>query len=91
MTRPAACQRKISAVVAAAHVPSFLLTDEGDVPILPQSDIGVYSDVCFESTLFVAGFACLPWLWAVNVWMFWPDFKHGDPIVKACKHDGGSS
>lgn len=46
-------------------------------------------------TLFLAGFACLPWLWAVNVWMFWPDFKHGDPVVKACEYgsaalqDGG--
>lgn len=40
----------------------------------------------FVSTLFIAGFACLPWLWAVNVWMFWPDFfRAGDPVVKACE------
>lgn len=33
--------------------------------------------------VFIAGFACLPWLWAVNVWMFWPDFRAGDPVVQA--------
>lgn len=33
--------------------------------------------------VFYAGWLFLPWLWAVNVWMFWPDFRHGDAVVKA--------
>ncbi len=38
------------------------------------------------SALYLAGFAFLPWLWAVNVWMFWPHFKRsGDTVVKACE------
>eukprot|EP00879_Flechtneria_rotunda_P005327 GHRR01005614.1.p2 GENE.GHRR01005614.1~~GHRR01005614.1.p2 ORF type:complete len:112 (+),score=11.05 GHRR01005614.1:162-497(+) len=32
--------------------------------------------------VFFAGFALLPWLWAVNVWMFWPGLRQGDPVVK---------
>jgi hypothetical protein len=35
--------------------------------------------------LFYAGWLFLPWLWAVNVWMFWPDFRHGDAVVKTCE------
>lgn len=33
---------------------------------------------------FLAGFACLPLFWAVNVWLFWPTAvkSGGDPIVK---------
>jgi len=24
----------------------------------------------------------LPLMWAVNVWLFWPDFQHGhDPVI----------
>jgi hypothetical protein len=35
--------------------------------------------------LFFAGFACLPLLWAANVWLFWPQFRHGsDPLVQKC-------
>eukprot|EP00879_Flechtneria_rotunda_P001446 GHRR01001599.1.p1 GENE.GHRR01001599.1~~GHRR01001599.1.p1 ORF type:complete len:101 (-),score=0.03 GHRR01001599.1:1162-1464(-) len=37
------------------------------------------------AALFFAGFALLPWLWAVNVWMFWPGLRQGDPVVKTCK------
>jgi hypothetical protein len=35
--------------------------------------------------LFYAGWLFLPWLWAVNVWMFWLDFRHGDVVVKTCE------
>jgi len=28
-------------------------------------------------TLFYGGFALLPWLWFTNVWLFWPEFRHG--------------
>lgn len=52
--------------------------------VLSLSVVLLYVAAChLLPALFVAGFACLPWLWAVNVWMFWPDFKHGDPVVKA--------
>lgn len=27
--------------------------------------------------MFYAGFACLPFVWIVNVWLFWHDFIHG--------------
>ena len=39
---------------------------------------------------FYAGFAALPWFWATNVWLFFPDFLHGrDPVVKRCERGGG--
>lgn len=31
--------------------------------------------------MFYAGFACLPFFWAVNVWLFWPYFVHGGDSV----------
>lgn len=37
-------------------------------------------------TLFYAGFAALPWLWAVNVWMFWPEFNRGDAVIRKCEY-----
>ncbi|PSC70501.1 putative gamma-secretase subunit PEN-2 [Micractinium conductrix] len=32
---------------------------------------------------YLLGFAALPWFWACNVWLFLPDFWHGDrdPVV----------
>lgn len=34
---------------------------------------------------FWAGFACLPWFWACNIWLFFPEFWHGrDPVVAKC-------
>lgn len=29
----------------------------------------------------------LPWFWATNVWLFWPDFRHdgGDAVVAKCE------
>ena len=34
---------------------------------------------------FRTGFFLLPWFWATNVWLFFPDFWHGrDPVVKKC-------
>lgn len=40
----------------------------------------------------LAGFFALPWLWATNVWLFWPDFRHGrDPVVKLCEFEGDAS
>jgi hypothetical protein len=37
--------------------------------------------------VFYGGFAFLPFMWAMNVWLFWPDFWHprGDPVVKRCE------
>ncbi|EFJ43852.1 hypothetical protein VOLCADRAFT_121368 [Volvox carteri f. nagariensis] len=34
--------------------------------------------------MFFGGFCFLPLLWAVNVWLFWPDFRspRGDPVIK---------
>lgn len=33
--------------------------------------------------MFYAGFCFLPLVWFVNVWLFWPDFRHGgDSEVK---------
>ncbi|KAK9855780.1 hypothetical protein WJX84_005776 [Apatococcus fuscideae] len=30
---------------------------------------------------FIAGWCLLPWIWFVNVWLFWPSFRAGsDPI-----------
>ena len=36
---------------------------------------------------YLAGFACLPWFWACNIWLFFPDFWHGDrdPAVTKCE------
>ncbi|DBA89760.1 hypothetical protein WJX79_000970 [Trebouxia sp. C0005] len=31
--------------------------------------------------IFYAGFAGLPWLWFVNVWLFWPDLRHGHDLT----------
>lgn len=32
---------------------------------------------------YIAGFFGLPWFWACNIWLFFPDFVHGtDPVVK---------
>jgi Presenilin enhancer-2 subunit of gamma secretase len=39
------------------------------------------------SAVYRGGFALLPLLWAVNVWLFWPDFRHAhDPEVAKCEH-----
>ena len=37
--------------------------------------------------VFFVGCALLPWLWLVNVWLFWPAFwgKNGNAVVKRCK------
>ncbi|GIL75900.1 hypothetical protein Vretifemale_5615, partial [Volvox reticuliferus] len=34
--------------------------------------------------MFFGGFCFLPLLWAVNVWLFWPDFRspRGDQVIK---------
>ncbi len=33
-----------------------------------------------------AGAFLLPWFFATNCWLFWPDLVHGrDPIVKKCE------
>lgn len=34
--------------------------------------------------IFFGGFAFLPLLWLMNVWLFWPDFRdyRGDPVIK---------
>uniref|UniRef100_A0A061R002 Presenilin enhancer 2 n=2 Tax=Tetraselmis sp. GSL018 TaxID=582737 RepID=A0A061R002_9CHLO len=33
--------------------------------------------------IYYGGFALLPWLWAVNVWLFWPELRgQNDPEVK---------
>ncbi|KXZ56290.1 hypothetical protein GPECTOR_1g255 [Gonium pectorale] len=34
--------------------------------------------------MFYGGFLFLPLMWAMNVWLFWPDFRspRGDPIIK---------
>lgn len=38
------------------------------------------------AAVYHGGFALLPLLWLVNVWLFWPDFRHGhDPMVAKCK------
>lgn len=36
---------------------------------------------------FYLGFACLPWFWACNVWLFAPDFWHGDRdlVIAKCE------
>lgn len=39
-----------------------------------------------QNAVFYGGCALLPWLWFVNVWLFWPDFiKGNDAIVSKCK------
>ena len=37
--------------------------------------------------VFFVGCALLPWLWLVNIWLFWPAFwdKNGNVVVKRCK------
>ena len=37
--------------------------------------------------MFFVGCALLPWLWLVNIWLFWPAFwgKNGNAVVKRCK------
>lgn len=36
--------------------------------------------------VFYAGFALLPWLWVMNVWLFWHDFRHGrDSVIQKCE------
>lgn len=49
----------------------------------PATDVAALRRAALPA-LFYAGFAALPWLWAVNVWMFWPDFRSGDVVVKTC-------
>ena len=34
------------------------------------------------AAVFYFGFAFLPFLWFINVWLFWPEFKHGDAQIK---------
>lgn len=46
---------------------------------------------CCLNLLFYAGWLFLPWLWAVNVWMFWPDFKNGDVVIKQCESHAAST
>ncbi|KAL3159176.1 hypothetical protein ABBQ32_011160 [Trebouxia sp. C0010 RCD-2024] len=31
--------------------------------------------------MFYAGIFLLPWLWVMNVWLFWHDFRHGRDLV----------
>jgi hypothetical protein len=31
--------------------------------------------------VYYAGFAALPWFWAVNAWLHWPSFAHGQDLV----------
>ena len=39
----------------------------------------------FPTALFYGGLCLLPWLWFANIWLFWPEFRHGpDPEVKKC-------
>ena len=37
---------------------------------------------------FIAGFFCLPWFWAINIWLFFPHFwqNGGDQAIKTCKN-----
>ena len=36
--------------------------------------------------VFYAGFLFLPWLWVVNLWLFWPDFRRGsDLVIQKCE------
>ncbi|KAK9832821.1 hypothetical protein WJX81_004587 [Elliptochloris bilobata] len=51
-----------------------LETVDGDV--LPVAEA---RRVCRR--MFYSGFFLLPWMWCVNVWLFWPDFRHGDDVV----------
>lgn len=45
------------------------------------------SDTSWRAALFYCGFLLLPWMWCVNVWLFWPDFRHGDDaVVLRCVH-----
>ncbi len=43
--------------------------------------------MCVMPAVYHGGFVLLPLLWLVNVWLFWPDFRHGhDPEVAKCEH-----
>ena len=50
--------------------------------------VNVGGNICnVTSAVYRGGFALLPLLWAVNVWLFWPDFRHAhDPEVAKCEH-----
>jgi hypothetical protein len=41
---------------------------------------------CLGCAPFYAGFACLPMLWLVNVWLFWPQCRTGsDSVIRYCE------
>lgn len=42
---------------------------------------GLVSSDWPSASVFYAGFAFLPWLWLVNVWLFWHEFRAGQDLV----------
>lgn len=37
------------------------------------------------AALYFAGYAGLPWLWIINVWLFWPTLRsQRDPVIMHC-------
>lgn len=65
--------------------------DVGELSLPPVTDVdGVVLPAPQARTAakryYYAGFAALPWFWAVNIWLYFPDFWHGrDPVVAKCE------
>jgi hypothetical protein len=50
--------------------------------------LGVYHDeaVKLAKSFYFVGFLCLPWLWFINCFYFWPVLRNSraDPLIRPC-------
>jgi hypothetical protein len=67
------------AQVGELELPPVVTCDEDVMPALQARKT--------SRLYFYLGFALLPWFWATNVWLFWPDFRRdgGDAVVAKCE------
>lgn len=73
------------------------MAEVGELSLAPVHDVDGQALPALQARrtarlYYYLGFAALPWFWVVNIWLFLPDFWHGDrdPVIAKCELIGHS-